>query len=179
MRHITFLRAINVTGRFVKMEALRAQFEALKFKDVETFINSGNVIFSSSAKSGTALETKIEKQLAAGLGFTTEAFVRSVDELAGAAAQQPFDAQAVRKSQDFNVGFVKMPLTEPQHAALMTLRNSLDDFYVHGRHVYWLTRISQHESKFSNAVFERKLNTVATWRRMSTIRNLLEKHFEE
>jgi hypothetical protein len=49
--------------------------------------------------------------------------------------------------------------------------------YEGAREIYWLTCVSQHESKFSNALFERKLKTVATWRRMSTIHNLLEKHF--
>jgi uncharacterized protein (DUF1697 family) len=46
-RLIAFLRAINVGGHVVKMEALRRIFESLDFADVETFIASGNVIFSA------------------------------------------------------------------------------------------------------------------------------------
>ena len=53
-RYIAFLRAVNVGGRIVKMDELREHFAAAGFSDVETFIASGNVIFSSSAKSTAA-----------------------------------------------------------------------------------------------------------------------------
>jgi uncharacterized protein (DUF1697 family) len=176
-RHVAFLRAINVGGRFVKMEALRAHFEALKLTDVQTFINSGNVIFSSAAKDATLLETKIEKHLAASLGFASETFLRSEDELVQVASLQPFSAKAVKGAHDLLVGFIKAPLSAEQHAVLMGLKSAVDDFHVAERCVYWLCGVSQHESKFNNAVFERKLKTVATWRRLSTVQSLLEKHF--
>jgi uncharacterized protein (DUF1697 family) len=176
-QYIAFLRAINVTGRFVKMEALRAQFEALQFKDVQTFINSGNVIFSSAAKDTAALESKIEKQLAPALGFATEAFVRTHNELAQLAQCTPFTPAAYKTAADVVVGFIKTPLTAAQHTALMALKTAADEFHVREHEVFWLTRVSQHQSKFSNGVFERKLNTVATWRRVSTVHNLMEKLF--
>ena len=50
-RHIAFLRAINVGGHTVTMDRLRQLFTGLGLKDVETFIASGNVIFSSAARS--------------------------------------------------------------------------------------------------------------------------------
>jgi uncharacterized protein (DUF1697 family) len=177
MRAVAFLRAINVTGRFVKMDALRGHFEALKCVDVQTFINSGNVIFSTRAKDQHALENKIEAHLHDALGFRTEAFVRSADELRAVLAAQPFATSMVKAAQDLNVGFVKAPLSAEQQAALMALKSAQDEFAVQGRHAVWLTRVSQHESKFSNAVFERKLKTVATWRRVSTLEKLLAEHF--
>ena len=53
-RFIAFLRALNVGGHVVKMDALKRHFERLGFADVETFIASGNVVFSARLK---ALET--------------------------------------------------------------------------------------------------------------------------
>jgi len=50
-KRIAFLRAINVGGHVVTMAALRGHFAKLGFEQVETFINSGNVIFTTSAKS--------------------------------------------------------------------------------------------------------------------------------
>ena len=47
MKAIAFLRAVNVGGRVVKMDRLRALFEGEGFTGVETFIASGNVIFDS------------------------------------------------------------------------------------------------------------------------------------
>ncbi len=67
-RYIALLRAINVGGRGLKMTALRALFEAMKFEDVETFIASGNVIFRSKADPAK-LETQIEKRLEKTLGY--------------------------------------------------------------------------------------------------------------
>jgi uncharacterized protein (DUF1697 family) len=65
MRLIAFLRAINVGGHTVRMAMLRALFEELGLDDVETFIASGNVVFSASAKNVPALERRIEQHLAA------------------------------------------------------------------------------------------------------------------
>ena len=58
-RYIAFLRAVNVGGRIVKMDALRAHFEAAGFTGVETFIASGNVIFSSDATEQELAETTL------------------------------------------------------------------------------------------------------------------------
>ena len=49
-RYVAFLRAINVGGHVVKMEALRKLFESMGFQRVETYIASGNVIFDSEAR---------------------------------------------------------------------------------------------------------------------------------
>jgi Protein of unknown function (DUF1697) len=60
-RYVAFLRAINVGGRVVKMATLKKIFEHLKLAEVETFIASGNVIFTSPAEAAR-LETAIEKR---------------------------------------------------------------------------------------------------------------------
>ena len=51
-RYVAFLRAINVGGHIVKMDQLRKLFTQLGLTDVETFIASGNVLFTSPSKSG-------------------------------------------------------------------------------------------------------------------------------
>ena len=59
-RYLAFLRAINVGGHTVKMDALRHIFESLGFTSVETFIASGNVIFEAGQQDPAALEKAIE-----------------------------------------------------------------------------------------------------------------------
>src|SRR5438874_9114515 len=88
-RYIAFLRAINVGGRTIKMETLRQHFEALGLTKVETFINSGNVIFEARAAKTGNLEKKIEAQLRQMMGYDVAAFVRTPAELAAIAAYQP------------------------------------------------------------------------------------------
>ena len=63
-RYVAFLRAINVGGHTVKMDALRAHLAALGFADVQTFIASGNVLFTAPGDPA-ALEAQIEAHLAA------------------------------------------------------------------------------------------------------------------
>ncbi|NTU66209.1 MAG: DUF1697 domain-containing protein, partial [Chloroflexi bacterium] len=63
LRYVAFLRAINVGGHTVKMDALRRHFAALGFAGVEKFIASGNVVFDTTARNTHALEKKIEQHL--------------------------------------------------------------------------------------------------------------------
>ena len=89
-RYVAFLGAINVGGRTVKMDRLRAIFEEMGFVDVATFIASGNVIFDSSEQDARTLEDQIEQHLQATLGYAVDTFLRSTSELAAIAAYEPF-----------------------------------------------------------------------------------------
>jgi uncharacterized protein (DUF1697 family) len=174
-RHIAFLRAINVGGHIVKMSELKTLFEALGFDDVETFIASGNVIFSSPAKS-TALETKIERHLRQALGYDVRTFVRNDAEVAELAAYQPFAARELAGAAALNVGLLATPLSAAGVQALMTLRTDVDDFHVWGRELFWKCLVRQSESKFSNVAFERTVGQAATFRGINTIRKIAVKY---
>jgi len=174
-RYIAFLRAINVGGRIVKMDALRKEFESLGLKRVETFIASGNVIFESNA-SAASLESKIEKHLAAKLGYEVATFLRTPDEVETIAAYQPFNAAAMKNCGALVVGFVRAPIDAQSIGLVNALKSDIDNFHVNGREVYWMCKVKQSESKFSNAVFERTLRAQATFRGMNTIKKLAEKY---
>jgi uncharacterized protein (DUF1697 family) len=88
-RYVALLRAVNVGGRTIKMDRLRAIFEELPFKNVETFIASGNVLFDSTARDVAALERKIERHLEAKLGIEVGTYLRALDELPGVASNHP------------------------------------------------------------------------------------------
>jgi uncharacterized protein (DUF1697 family) len=172
-RCIAFLRAVNVGGRIVKMDALRAQFEALGLKDVSTFIASGNVIFETRARDMAALEQKIEKQLLGAFGFEVHSFVRSVAEVEAIAACRPFDPHELENAASFVVGFVARPLDSAQLKIVKGFDNELDAFHAQGRELYWMSRNKQSESKFSNAAFERALGLRATFRGMNTVQRIV------
>src|SRR5687768_9945680 len=89
-RYVAFLRAINVGGRYVKMEELKRHFVEMGLEEVSTFIASGNVIFESRARDVPALERKIEQALKEGLGYPVATFIRSTQELAAVAEHDPF-----------------------------------------------------------------------------------------
>jgi uncharacterized protein (DUF1697 family) len=175
-RYVAFLRAVNVGGRFVKMAELARHFEALGHGDVQTFIASGNVIFRSRARSATALAQALADGLEPLLGFRSEAFVRSDAELQAlaqrAAAQQAAHRAAVGPQGEVNVALLTQPLSPAQAVALAGLRTELDNFVHSGSEVYWLCKSKQSDSKFSNALFERKLAAKTTIRRASMLERL-------
>lgn len=174
-RLIAFLRAINVGGHTVTMEALRSHFSAMGFKAVETFIASGNVIFETASKDLGVLEKNIEKQLHQALGFEVKTFLRTPEEVAAIAKYQAFKKAAVDSAGAYCVGFLWAPLSQEQEKTLMKLKTEVDDFHVHGREIYWLCKVKQSDSKFSNARMEKKIKTAATFRGVNTISRLAAK----
>src|SRR6266566_9055900 len=90
--YVAFLRAINVGGHVVKMPDLRRLFESIGFTGVETFIQSGNVVFEAPNTKARELEGVIEQCLEQALGYPVATFLRTTRELATVAKQQPFDA---------------------------------------------------------------------------------------
>jgi uncharacterized protein (DUF1697 family) len=179
-QYIAFLRAVNVGGHTVTMAHLRGLFEALAFTAVETFIASGNVIFSSPSKSSRAtlqkLEQKIEAHLLKSLGYPVSTFLRTPSEVAAIAAHQPFRASQIAAAPTFWVGFIAQPLSPLAVKSLMALRTPDDDFHVRAREVYWLSRLRQSESKFSGALFERTFKLPITFRNLNTISRLAAKY---
>ena len=175
-RLIAFLRAINVGGHNVTMAQLRGLFEGLSLKEVETFIASGNVIFTSPSKDIGALQQKIENQLLRSLGYEVKAFLRTVPAVVAIARYKPFNESQLRSAEALNVAFLEDPLGADAEKSLMALKTEIDDFHVHGREVYWLCKKKQSDSKFSNTRFEKMLSVRATWRNVNTVVRLAAKY---
>jgi uncharacterized protein (DUF1697 family) len=169
--YVAFLRAINVGGRFVKMATLAGHFRDLGHSDVQTYINSGNVVFRSPQRSSTALAAAIEQGLSSRLGFETHAFVRTAAQV-HEVAQRGMALASDRALADVNVAFLGAALGSEQLLVLATLRSAIDDFEVQGTEVYWKCRNKQSGSRFSNALFERRLRVRTTFRRAVMLNGL-------
>ena len=154
------------------MADLAAHFEHLDLQRVSTYINSGNVLFDTRTRSLSKLAAKIEDQLEPLLGFRSEVFLRSASEVHAVAKLAVEHRHSVPDSGEVNVAFLPAPLTTEQQSALMELRTNLDDFSYSGREVYWLCNGNQMESKFSNALLERRLRIRCTFRRVSMLQKL-------
>jgi uncharacterized protein (DUF1697 family) len=172
-RYVAFLRAINVGGHVVKMEALRDLFATAGLKNVETFIASGNVIFETKAAPDEKLEQKIEKVLEKTLGYEVGAFVRSIEEIHAISVYQPFSPEDMKTATVVNVGFLHKAAAEDQ---IKPYETEVDAFHAHGREAYWLCRIRQNESKVPFKKFEKSIGSSSTWRNMNTIVRLAAKY---
>ncbi|MBL9121541.1 MAG: DUF1697 domain-containing protein [Phycisphaerae bacterium] len=172
-RFIAFLRAINVGGRLVAMAALRKHFEAMGLDEVETFIASGNVLFTS-AKKEPALRTLIERTLAKELGFEVATLLRTTDELTTLAGSKVL-AKARTGVPTTVVGFLHEPLSAAAVARLKGIETDVDRFTVEGRHIYWLCSVKQSESKLTLAKLEKAIGGPATFRGVNTVERLMAK----
>jgi uncharacterized protein (DUF1697 family) len=95
---IALLRAVNVggTGK-LPMSELKAMCEELGFGSVRTYIASGNVVFTSR-KSEAAVKAALEKRLQAYAGRPLGVMVRSAEEMAQVAAENPFPKAAPNRT---------------------------------------------------------------------------------
>lgn len=98
-RYVAFLRGMNLGGRRITNEALRAHFEALGCEEVASFRASGNVIFASEGEAPAKLAARLKGGLSEALGYEVPVFLRSKKELLAIAAQQPFEAKHLEASK--------------------------------------------------------------------------------
>ncbi len=170
--YIALLRGINVGGHGkVRMADLRDLLAAKGLGTVQTYIQSGNVLFQS-AEGPEVLETQIEEWMGAVFGVRTTAIVRSRDEWHAIVASCPYDPDAVRDGESLQVTLLRdMPTTEAvdEWRSIDALQ---DEFTVVGRTVYMHLRQSTVDSKRAQGL--NKLRTVATTRNWNTIKQLAE-----
>jgi len=176
-RYVAFLRAINVGGHVVTMDRLRGLFAAMGFANVETFIASGNVIFESPARSAKALEAKIAADLRKSLGYDVATFLRTCDEVAEVAAHRPFPPRALAAAGSrLHVGFLSSALGPAPKKAALALATKVDDLHLHGRELYWLSRVKFSDAEFTPARLEKTLRIQATFRNITTVKKIATKY---
>lgn len=112
MRHVAFLRGVNLGKRSVKSADLKAAFEGMGFGQVRTLLASGNVIFE--AEPAAVQQTAIESALEAAFGFAIGTVLRTGDAIAAMIASAPFahvpeDADVKRYVMLFDVAPVPRP----------------------------------------------------------------------
>ncbi len=170
-RWVAFLRAVNVGKRRVQMERLRAEFEALGFDEVSTYINSGNVVFSADGKAA-ALEPTIEARLQEAIGFQVVTFVRTAAAVRKLADTDPFTAFGGTHL----VAFLRARPTAARKAAIEGLSSKTDELHVAASEIHWLIRGSFLDSKLkASALVKACGGQQNTTRNMTMIKKLAAK----
>ncbi|MBK5258022.1 MAG: DUF1697 domain-containing protein [Thermoanaerobaculia bacterium] len=165
-KYIALLKGINVGGHVVKMDRLRDIFTATRFRNVETLIASGNVIFEATGAE-EAMVAKIEKALKKELGYAVPAFIRTPAELT------PIAATEESGEGTLSVGFLTTTPDPALSSRITALSTPDDDLEVKGREIYWLNRKKISDSKISYKLIEKTLGQQATFRNINTIRRLI------
>jgi uncharacterized protein (DUF1697 family) len=174
--HVAFLRGMNLGGRRIKNEELRAELEALGFAEVACFRASGNIVFSASGG-----EAKLRQQIEAGLrealGYEVPVFLRSAKELGALAAHEPFGAAKVRASEGkLQVALLSEKPTAKARKQVLGAASEEDLLAIQGRELYWLPSGRMSDSELDLGLLEKALGPW-TMRTMGTIEQIVARHF--
>jgi len=171
--YISMLRGINVSGhKIIKMDALRKMYADLNFKNVKTYIQSGNVIFQDKKTKHEELEKKIAEKISDEFGFEVPVLVKDLDELTTVLKNNPL---VNKRNEDITKLHVTFLSQEPEQANIDKIKNgqyASDEFILIGKTVYLFCPNGYGKTKLSNTFFENKLKIIATTRNWKTINEL-------
>jgi uncharacterized protein (DUF1697 family) len=170
-RQIALLRGINLgsTNR-VKMAELRALCEKLGYEDVQTLLQSGNVVLSTRKKPKT-VERELHAAIAEELGVTSLVIVRTRDQLADVVAAKPF---ADADGKQLQVTFLDEELPKETAEKVEAAAAGAEQVLVKGREVYAWHADGIQRSKLAALLADKKLGVTATARNWNTVEKLLE-----
>jgi len=176
-RHAAFLRGMNVGGHRLTNAELRGCFTAMGFDQVATFRASGNVIFTAADEPPTALERRIEAELAGALGYAVPTFIRRAADLRAIAARKPFaQAPLDRAAGKLQVALLAAPPSRAVRSSVLALASDEDRLEVGPRELYWLPRGGIMDSALDMKVLEQLLGPM-TMRTMGTVELIANRYF--
>ena len=173
---IALLRGINVSGqKKIKMADLRTQLEPLGFKQIQTYIQSGNIVFQSAITDPQQLARKIEQRIKEVYDFEVPTLILSPNTLQQILNDNPFTAEdpSVDTKQLYFTLLNASPAKEPL-AKLASFQFSNERFQVIDHVIYCHYEQGYGRSKMNNTFFEKQLKVRATTRNWRTMNKLLE-----
>lgn len=169
---IALLRGINVGGKnLLPMAKLRATLTALGFEDVATYVQSGNAVFRSSARSAAKLQQQISAALEGEFDLAVPVLVLAAKEVKAALAANPFPEASEPKFVHLSFLFTKPK--RPDLVALAKVATATEEFRLEGRVFTLHAPDGIGRSKLAAQV-ERKLGVEGTARNLRTVTKLVE-----
>jgi uncharacterized protein (DUF1697 family) len=172
--YIAMLRGINVSGqKAVRMERLRESCSALGFRNIQTYVQSGNVVFVEGRKSAQSLSTGISDAVLHDFGFDVTVLVRTSKEMSAMIQSNPFLKE---RGVDPSKLYVTFLSEAPSKKILKNVRlfSGPDRFHIGRQEVYLYCPGGYGKTKLSNAAFEKALSVRATTRNWKTVNALFE-----
>jgi uncharacterized protein (DUF1697 family) len=172
---ISLLRGVNLGGhRKVKMDDLRALYESLGFENVQTYINSGNVIFKTSGRDMVRLRKRIEDAIESACGFRSDVVLRTPADLQGVIARNPFAARPGIDGSRLAIHFLGADPSAAAREQVRAIDAAPEELLIDGRELYIYYTNGMARPKLSLALVEKTLKTSGTSRNWNTVRKLLE-----
>jgi uncharacterized protein (DUF1697 family) len=171
--YISILRGINVGGhKMVNMEVLRQLYSDLGFANVQTYIQSGNILFQCRTTSAEALSASIGRAIVAAFGFEVPVLVMESSDLKEIVQNNPFVSDRHEDIAHLHVTFLS---AEPPSVQLQNESFRPDEFVIRDKVVYLFCPKGYGNTKLNNNFLEQKLHVTATTRNWKTTVELLNK----
>lgn len=176
VKYFAILRGINVGGkRKILMADLKTLFSELGFANIQTYIQSGNVLFDYEGEAVVStLEDKVKAAISSTFSYDVPVIIRTITSLKESIANNPFYS-----GLDTDIGQLHLTFLQQQPApGDIEIAKSFDylpdKFELIGQDVFLHCVGKYHKTKYSNNFFERKLKVTATTRNWKTVLKLLE-----
>jgi len=156
------------------MEVLRGICEGLGFRNVDTYIQSGNIVFQTATENPPALSKHIDEAILQSFGFDSPVIVRTSKEMRNVIANNPFLKEKGIDSSKLHVTFLSETAQKGSVKKLESLATSQDRFHLAAREIYLHCPSGYGRTKLSNNAIEKALLVKATTRNWKTTNTLFE-----
>ncbi len=168
--YLSLLRGINIGGHNkIKIADLKALYESLGLGQVTTYIQSGNVLFSSEKnETKEELASRISLAIEAKFGFGVPVVIRTKEEMQQIVTQNPFTEEAETAPDKMVVMFLG---SAPDIVTLAKIKEKIDDnsrFAFIGNMLYFFYPDGYGQTKWHSNFFEKQLRTTVTARNWTT-----------
>lgn len=172
---IAMLRGVNLgPHRRIKMADLCAVCESLKCRDVQTYVQSGNVIFRTAERDLVLLTKRMEKAIEKRFGFQSDAILRTTAEMRAVIARNPFAKRRGIDPKKLLVTFLAEDPGEDARTIVRKLKTEPEELWIDGREMYMYFPNGMARPKISWSAIEKILKTSGTGRNWNSVTNMLQ-----
>ena len=172
--YISILRGINVGGqKSIKMDALKEIYESLQLLNIQTYIQSGNVVFQANYTNSKDLEKKISDQIQKYLGFEVPVIILEKDELKDIIEKNPYRDDDTKDISHLHVTLLNAKPVKVNAEAIHEKKTQGEELTIVERAVYLYCPNGYGRTKLTNTFFENCLKVQATTRNWKTALELL------
>ncbi len=172
--YISMLRGINV-GRQnqIRMVDLKSLYESLGFSSVQTYVQSGNVVFFNKDPDPVHITAQIESTVQHKFSSTIPVFTRTPAEFQRLVDTNPFIHGRSEDLSKLHVTFLYHSPSESDITRLAGFKDPVDEYFIGEQEIFLFCPNGYGRTKLSNTFFEKKLSVPATTRNWNTVTTLL------
>ena len=173
--HLALLRGINVSGHnMIKMEVLKTTLEAIGFKNVQTYIQSGNVFVDTEEENASKVGFQIKQEIFKVFGHEVPIVVIGSADLEACFKNNPFLKETAIDHKKLYVAFISTALQNTSINDLKISQFKPDEASIDGSRIFIKYAVGAGKTRFDQKYIEKKLNVTATIRNWNTVTQLLK-----